>query len=49
MKKPSFLVIDDERQRQSIPVLSNFAGSFLDLERGKESFDTIRSEDEREG
>jgi len=50
MKKPSFLDIEDEKQqRQPIPVLSRYAGSFLELERGKDSFDTIRSEDERNG
>jgi hypothetical protein len=44
MKKPSFLDIEDGRQ-QIIPTPSRFAGNFLDLERGKDSFDTIRSED----
>jgi hypothetical protein len=48
-RKPSFLDIEDEKQqRRSIPVPSRFAGNFLDLDRGKDSFDTIRSEDERE-
>jgi hypothetical protein len=50
LKKPSFFNTNDgTQQRQSIPVLSKFAGNFLDLERGRDSFDTIRSEDEREG
>lgn len=50
LKKPSFLDIEDE-----VPVnppfsaTSAFASSFLDLDRGKESFDTIRSEDEQGG
>jgi hypothetical protein len=49
MRKSSFLEIEDETQlRRSIPVPSKFAGSFLDLERGKDSFDTIRSDDEQE-
>jgi hypothetical protein len=47
MKKPSFLEIEDEKQQ--IPGASRFVGSFLDLERGKDSFDTIRSEDDSEG
>jgi len=50
MKKRSFLDIDDEKQQtRSIPVPSRYVGSFLDLERGKDSFDTIRSEDEGPG
>ena len=46
MKKPSFLEIEDETR--FIPVPNKFVGSFLDLERGRDSFDTIRSDDERE-
>jgi len=50
MKKRSFLEIEDEKQQsQPIPRASRFVGSFLDLERGKDSFDTIRSEDEGPG
>jgi len=49
MKKPSFLDIEDEKQQRRSIIPSRIASSFLDLERGKDSFDTIRSEDERQG
>lgn len=49
MKKPSFLEIEDEAYpKRPLSVASAFASSFLDLERGKDSFDTIRSDDEQE-
>jgi len=41
MKKPSFLDIYDDPP--PLPPPPSFAGdSFLDLDRGKDSFDTIR-------
>jgi len=46
MRKPSFLDIEDETHKRPLSVASAFVGSFLELERGKDSFDTIRSEDE---
>ena len=50
MKKPSFLDIDDDADApgagsDSDPPESPMDGSFLDMERGKNSFDTIRSVD----
>ena len=50
MKKPSFLDIEDNdsNQRRVVVPASRFVGSFLDLDKGKDSFDTIRSEEERE-
>jgi len=50
LKKPSFLDIEDETHpRRPLSVASAFTGSFLDLDRGRDSFDTIRSQDEQGG
>jgi len=50
IRKPSFLDIEDNdlNQRRVVVPVSRFVGSFLDLDKGKDSFDTIRSEEERE-
>lgn len=50
MKKPSFLDIEDNdfNQRRPAAPSSRFVDNFLDLDKGKDSIDTIRSEEERE-
>ena len=55
MKKPSFLDIEDEidviaenrsdKEPESAPESPTMEDSFLDMDRGKSSFDTIRSMD----
>jgi len=54
MKKPSFLDIEDEADTTvenlldvevDPPVSPVMDSSFLDMDRGKESFDTLRSSD----
>jgi len=54
MKKPSFLDIEDEADATAEnlldvevdpPVSPVLESSFLDMDRGKESFDTLRSAD----
>lgn len=47
VKRPSFLDIDDEEVDQEVETsLSPMESSFLDLDRGKDSFDTLRSFDD---
>lgn len=48
MKKSSFLDIGDTPQRRSKPPPSKYTGNFLDLDRGKDSIDVVRSDDEQE-
>ena len=54
MKKPSFLDIEDEADAASESLMDvkldaldspTMDSSFLDMERGKDSFDTVRSSD----
>ncbi|KAA1468015.1 hypothetical protein DENSPDRAFT_927031 [Dentipellis sp. KUC8613] len=45
MKKPSFLEIEDEREKAKSP---DPGDNFLDMDFGKASFDTVRSEEQEE-
>ena len=49
MKKPSFFDIEysDFNQRRTVAPASRFVDNFLDLDKGKDSFDVTRGEDNR--